>query len=432
MKLNYKRTFLVGLGFFSICAFWQLYDHVVPLILTGTFGVGEFVTGFIMSVDNILALFLLPLFGAISDRTRTKMGRRKPYLIAGTAGACLSMLLIPIAHARVVLWLFIAGLGLVLLFMASYRSPTVALMPDVTPKPLRSPANAVINLMGAVGGIIILLLIGIMLPSQVEQGVSVNYFPIFISCIAIMLVAVLVLVFKVKEPQLVREMEQESEKYGVEDEPELSEGKQRLEGVKLRSMLLLLASVVLWFTGYNAVTTWYSTYCREVFGLEAGGSALVMMVAQGAAIVAYVPVGFIAARVGRRKCIMAGIIMLAAAFGLGALFTSENWMMYGVFMLAGVAWATINVNSYPMVVEMARGATVGQFTGYYYTASMAAQVLTPTLSGALIENISYRLLFPYGAVFVALALVTMLFVRHGDSKPVPAASRLEAFDGMDN
>ncbi len=428
MKLNYRRTFLVGLGFFSICAFWQLYDHVVPLILTSTFGVRETVTGGVMAVDNVLALVLLPLFGTISDRTKTKIGRRMPYLIVGTLGACFSMLLIPLATARAALWLFVVGLGLVLLFMASYRSPTVALMPDVTMKPLRSPANAVINLMGAVGGIIIMLLSGIMLPKDTSTP---NYFPIFICCMCIMLAAVLVLVLTVNEPKLAKEMETESQAYGVGDEPEVPGTKQRMERAKLRSMLFLLASVVFWFMGYNAVTTWYSTYYLEVFKTGAGGSALVMMVAQGAAIVAYLPVGFVATRVGRKKCILVGIVMLALAFGLGGLFTSAHWLMYGVFVLAGIAWATINVNSYPMVVEMARGATVGQYTGYYYTASMAAQTLTPMLSGALLE-VNYRFLFPYGCLLVALSFVTMLFVHHGDSKPIPAKSKLEAFEDMDS
>ena len=428
MKLNYKRTFLVGLGFFSICAFWQLYDHVVPLILTGTFGVRESLTGSIMAVDNVLALFMLPFFGALSDRTRSRFGRRIPYLVVGTLGACMAMMLIPTANAMVSLPLFVVGLGLVLLFMASYRSPTVALMPDVTPKPLRSPANAVINLMGAVGGLIILLLSGILLP---KDDSAANYMPIFLCCAGIMLVAVAVLVITVNEPRRVAEMKAKSKAFGLEDDdkesPEASGGK--MEKAKVRSMAFLLASVVLWFMGYNAVTTWYSSYYLEVFGTGAGGSALVLMVAQGAAIVAYLPVGYVAMKIGRRKTILAGVVMLAVAFGCGALFTTAHWLMYGVFVLAGIAWATINVNSYPMVVEMARDATVGKFTGYYYTASMAAQVATPILSGALLE-VNYRFLFPYGCVFVALAFVTMLFVRHGDAKPVPAKSKLEAFEDM--
>ncbi len=428
MKLNYKRTFLVGLGFFSICAFWQLYDHVIPLILTDTFGVRESVAGSVMAVDNVLALFMLPLFGILSDRTRSRFGRRIPYLVVGTLGACMAMMLIPTANAMVSLPLFVVGLGLVLLFMASYRSPTVALMPDVTPKPLRSPANAVINLMGAVGGLIILLLSGILLP---KDDSAANYMPIFLCCVGIMLVAVAVLVITVNEPRRVAEMKAESKAFGLEDDekesPEASGGK--MEKDKVRSMAFLLASVVLWFMGYNGITTWYSSYYLEVFGTGAGGSALVLMVAQGAAIVAYLPVGYVAMKIGRRKTILAGVVMLAVAFGCGALFTTAHWLMYGVFVLAGIAWATINVNSYPMVVEMARDATVGKFTGYYYTASMAAQVATPILSGALLE-VNYRILFPYGCVFVALAFVTMLFVRHGDAKPVPAKSKLEAFEDM--
>lgn len=177
MKLNNKRTILVGLAFMSICAFWQLYDNIIPLILLNTFHLKDTVSGFIMSLDNILALFMLPLFGAFSDRVNTRMGKRMPFIVFGSILAAFTMLLLPIADLMQSMLLFFTALGLTLFAMATYRSPAVALMPDITPKPLRSKANAIINLMGAVGGIITLILITLLVPKTANP----NYFPFFIS-----------------------------------------------------------------------------------------------------------------------------------------------------------------------------------------------------------------------------------------------------------
>lgn len=434
MKLNYKRTFMVGLGFFAICAFWQLYEHIVPLMLKYTFGIGDGISGIVMALDNILALFMLPLFGVLSDRTHTRWGRRMPYIVIGSVGGALSFILLPLANRNGSLALFVLGLALSLLFMASYRSPAVALMPDVTIKPLRSKGNAVINLMGAVGGMIILVLTRVLLPSE-EAGAAYqpDYFPVFAVCAAIMIAATIALAVYVREPALVRQMQQDTKKYGVADEEEQPQvqGLPLEKGVK-RSMGFLLASVALWFMGYNAITTAFSRYCVERFSMDAGSSAMILMVATAAAVVSYIPVGNLATRIGRRKCIMGGVVLLAVAFAVGATFSSFSPVMYLLFVMAGIAWASINVNSYPMVVEMARDADVGKFTGYYYTASMAAQTVTPVLSGNMLQYMGYAWLFPYGALFVALSFVTMLFVKHGDAKPLPPKSKLEAFEAMDD
>ena len=460
VKLNYKRTFIVGLAFFSICAFWQLYDHVVPLMLKYTFHLEDTLAGGVMALDNVLALFLLPLFGMLSDKTRTRWGRRMPYIVIGGFAACAMMMTIPLVndfamqealtlpggytwHSLATFPLFIAALGLTLLLMATYRSPAVALMPDVTVKPLRSKANAVINLMGAVGGIIILGLTKVMLPGKPKEDAgltsySPDYFPIFWCCMAIMALATLILLWRVNEPKLTSQMAEDAKRWGVADEPQpaAEDGKApasaKMERPVRRSMLFLLTSVALWFMGYNAVTTAFSKYCVERFGLGADDSALILMIAQAAAIVSYIPVGMLSGRIGRKKCILGGVALLAVSFGIGGLFTSFSPFLYVLFITAGIAWAAINVNSYPMVVEMAQGSIVGRFTGYYYTASMAAQVATPVLSGAALQHIGYATLFPYGALFVALSFVTMLFVRHGDAKPQPPKSKLEVFDAMDD
>ncbi len=438
MKLNYARTLTVGLAFFSICSFWQLYDHVIPLMLKFTFNISDTVAGGIMAADNILALFMLPLFGSLSDKTRVKWGRRMPYIVFGSFAACATMMLIPIANQLASLPLFIAGLGLTLFFMATYRSPAVALMPDVTIKPLRSKGNAIINLMGALGGLIILLLTPVLLPSSPVEGdggvidYQPNYLPLFLLCMAIMAVSILVMLLRVNEPSLTKKMEEESKALGLNsNDEELSEDVNSgvdLSAKRKRSMLFLLASVALWFMGYNAITTSFSKYCAVQFGLGAGTSAMILVIAQAAAILSYWPVGIIATRIGRKKVILGGVLLLGASFAIGSTFHSFTPAIYPIFITAGIAWAAINVNSYPMVVEMARDADVGRFTGFYYTASMSAQTITPILSGASLEYIGYTSLFPYGAFFVFASFVTMLFVRHGDAKPIAPNSTLELYD----
>lgn len=422
MKLDSKRTIFVGFAFMAICAFWQVYDGIVPLILKNTFGVNDAVSGVIMALDNILALVLLPLFGSLSDRTSTRIGRRMPYIIGGTAAACVFTLILPAANQIRSLALFVAALGLVLISMSTWRSPAVALMPDVTPKPLRSKGNAIINLMGTVGGILALVAIGVLVP----KGDDPSYWPVFIFTSVFMLACLLVLLRTTDEPRLAEKMREESKALGVDGGETADTGHGEMPPAVKKSFAFILASIFLWFMGYNAVTTAFSKYANVYWGLEGGAYAYTLIVAQAAAVVSYIPVGIIATKIGRRKTIMGGVVLLAIAFASAAFFKSFTTLMFFFFALAGVGWAGINVNSYPMVVEMSRGADVGKYTGYYYTVSMAAQIVTPILSGAVLEyghlllgsadpNAGYVLLFPYGTLFVALSFVTMLFVRHGDS-----------------
>lgn len=444
LKLNNKRTILVGLAFLSICSFWQMYDSVVPLILRETFHMDESLTGIIMAADNILALFLLPFFGGLSDRTASKLGRRTPYIIAGTAAAVILMNLLPVldnsysrAAAPHKLVTFIIVLGLLLVSMGTYRSPAVALMPDVTAKPLRSKANAIINLMGAVGGIVYLGLAAALYPtSKVSQLSHVNYQPLFIIVSAIMAAAVIVLLFTVREPALAAEnqaLEQRHPEWNLAEDD--GNGSQTLPGPVKRSLGFLLASIALWFIGYNGVTTWFTTYVSKVMGEGLGGASTCLLVATAGAIVSYIPIGMAASKIGRKKTIHAGILLLASCFLAGflltTLFSSINAVMYAVFALVGLAWAAINVNSLPMVVEMCRGSDVGRFTGFYYTASMLAQVVTPVAAGSLMKSVGYRILFPYAAFFVAMSFVTMCFVRHGDSR-ADAKKGLAAFEDMED
>ena len=502
MKLNYKRTLCVGFAFFLICAFWQAYDTIVPKILTDRFGMSQFWSGAIMAVDNILALFLLPLFGILSDKTKSKLGRRTPFIIVGTLIAATALISLSFVdsmqldrlgniadinseEARAVLYdydyasplatpdgveydlaefaredfmkipatledgkanpdytnyvvparsayiaqeivgkdpsaliTFIAVLFVLLLSMATFRTPAVALMPDVTPRPLRSKANAVINLMGTIGGSLILGL-GMVLSTGATKNTYMPYTGYFCIVAGIMLVSLVVFLSTVRERKFVAEMEEISRENAIKegnDEDEAA-GDRKLSGAERLSLILLLASVVLWFFGYNAVTSKYSVYAGRVLQLDYNST---LLVANIAALIAYLPVGMIATKVGRKKTILAGIIMLSGAF-LTASFLDAGTplpVMMILFAIAGIGWATINVNSFPMVVELARGGNVGKYTGFYYTASMAAQTITPLVSGFLMDTLGMKTLFPYAAIFAAGAFVTMLFVRHGDSKPM--------------
>ena len=516
MKLNYKRIILVGFAFFLIQAFWQAYDNTIPMILTNKFGMSQAWSGAIMALDNVLALFMLPLFGAISDKHHSKWGRRTPFIVVGTLIAAVMLIALSFvdnaqlhhisdvaaiddpaaletiydreadetlltpggqkfvlsrqftkeeftqirsqitvdgaavtnpdytnyvvparqacawdatAKSPVTLVFFIALLLVILVSMAVFRSPAVALMPDVTLKPLRSKANAVINLMGSAGGILVLVL-GMVFATSAVRNSLMSYTGYFAVIAAIMLAALVVFMLTVRENEWVAEMQQQSVELGLEDKEEAATGERKLSVDEVKSLIFLLLSIVLWFFGYNAVTSKYSVYASNILHKDYN---LTLIIAQAAAIISYLPVGFIASKMGRKKTILAGVVMLTAAFTTASFMSAESptMLMNAMFALAGIAWATINVNSFPMVVEMCSGGNVGKYTGFYYTASMAAQVATPMLSGLLMDRMGMHVLFPYAAVFTALAFVTMLFVRHGDSKP-EVKRGLEALDEMED
>ena len=519
MKLNYKRTIFVGFAFFLICSFWQAYDNTIPLILTNKFGMSQAWSGVIMALDNVLALFMLPLFGAISDKHRGKRGRRTPFIVVGTLIAAVMLIALSFvdnaqlrhlsdvsaiddpaaleqiydrqanetlltpsgdkfvlsqkftqeefirirsqveqdgktvtnpdytnyvvparqacawdatAKSPATLVFFIVLLLIVLVSMAVFRSPAVALMPDVTLKPLRSKANAVINLMGSAGGILVLAL-GMVFATSAVRNSLMSYTGYFAVIAAIMLSALVIFMLTVREKEWAYEMQQQAVALGIEEETQEQEeaaGGRKLSVDEVKSLIFLLLSIVLWFFGYNAVTSKYSVYASNILHKDYN---LTLIIAQAAAIVSYLPVGFIASKAGRKKTILAGVVMLTAAFTVAAFLNAESptMLMNAMFALAGIAWATINVNSFPMVVEMCSGGDVGKYTGFYYTASMAAQVATPMLSGLLMDRFGMHVLFPYAAVFTTLAFVTMLFVRHGDSKP-QAKIGLEALDEMED
>ena len=511
MKLNYKRTLLVGFAFFLISLFWQAYDSTVPLLLTNKFGMSQGWSGVIMAIDNILALFMLPLFGSLSDKVNTRFGKRTPFIAIGTVVAAVALiavsfvdaaqlknieavsaiddpaalevlyesqgdaqLLTPEGDAFVLseiftkeeftaitskidgtsetnpdytnyvaparqayaaqvtaenpgtLITFVALLLIVLLAMATFRSPAVALMPDVTIKPLRSKANAIINLMGTGGGILVLVL-GIVFGTSKVHNSLMPYTPFYGLIAGIMLVSLFIFLTTVREKKWSEEMQADSIRYGIEEEVEDEDGEKRgLDKAELKSLICILLSIALWYFGYNAVTSKYAVYAANVLQKDYNTT---MLIAQGAAIVTYLPAGMIASKIGRKKTILGGVVMLAGAFGIASFMRagSPTIVMNILFAMAGIGWANINVNSFPMVVEMCSGADIGKYTGFYYTASMAAQIATPMLSGVLMDKMGMTVLFPYAAIFAALAFVTMSMVKHGDAK-VEAKTGLDAFD----
>ncbi len=443
LHLNYGQTVRIGFAFLSICAFWQMYNNVIPLMLTNTFHMNETYSGMIMSADNVLSLFLLPFFGGLSDRCRTRFGKRKPFILCGTVAAVFLMLMLPFLDNRYAAdpkagtkILFICILGCLLVAMGTYRSPAVALMPDVTPKPLRSKGNALINLMGAVGGILYLIVASILYSSSRTEGLAhVDYTVLFLVVAGIMILSLIIIMSAVDEISLGRKMLEFEESHPEDDLTETNEkGETYIPAPVKRSLAFLLVSVALWFISYNAIETWFTTYASRMWNMSLGSASLCLTIATGGAIISYIPIGQIASRIGRRKTILGGVLVLGSCFlalFVYTLFFQEfHPVLYVFFILVGFSWAAINVNSLPMVLEMCKGSDIGKFTGYYYTFSMAAQTVTPIAAGFLMNHIGYTTLFPYAAVFAFLAFLTMGMVRHGDHK-IQARKGLEAFD-VDN
>ena len=425
MKLNYKRTLLVGFAFLSICTFWQMYDSIIPLILQNTFKIGEAATGRVMAIDNILALFMLPLFGHLSDNTRTKLGKRTPYIIFGTIAAVCFMLMLPVFGKSENLLGFALCLGVTLFAMATYRSPAVSLMPDITPKPLRSKGNAIINLMGAVGAVISLALIKFLVPKEGKP----DYLPIFAIVAAIMVAAVVILVLTIRENALVKEMEETGGYESTEAElnEELSKGKKMPKDI-LKSLIFMLLCIAFFFIGYNAVTTFFSLYMTNYLGTKGGDFAGYLMIATIASVAAYIPSGFIATKLGRKKAIMLGLGVMGFCFLVMSFLRTAGAFMIPFFVIIGFGYACVVVNTFPIIWEMSKGSDIGKYTGYYYTASMAAQIVTPTVAGFLIEKVfkSYAVLFPYALCAMIISFLMLQNVKHGDSKPEAQKDKLEA------
>lgn len=552
MKLNYWKTLKVGLAFAIIMVFWTAYDYVVPLLLEHAYGLPNSIRGLVMGLDNLLSLFLLPVFGRISDKTHTKWGRRTPFIVVGTLVSVVLMIFVPIsansqlkdgealraqitatdspdysytdaagktynaeqiytmlfntgydnadycdhdflkqggindlqdyleialnpkdadgetteAYSRYVetginsyasdqvyekltknnttsLIIYMIILFFVLVAMATFRSPAVALMPDVTPKPLRSQANAMINLAGGAGGAVAFLIYTITLLIN-----PTGFIAIFVAVAASMVIMLALFLWLVKEPKMVRECEALCAEYGIsnddDDAPEQTEGEtpdseeiKNYKRSRFASFLLILASIFMWFMGYNAISSNLSIYLTKTLNLSSGLGGVISGISMGISAVAFIPVGMLAVKIGRRKSIMLGFGFATLSFILIFFFASSPSAaavyLYTIFyLIAGFGLIIANVNTFPMVVELASSGDTGKYTGFYYAATMSAQAITPFIAGLIMDKWGSKYLFLYSTVCVAIAILLMVFVKHGDSKAPPKQSKLEMLGAGDD
>jgi len=431
-KLDYRKTFLIGFGFFGTSVMWKLYNDYVPIFLqagnpafeTATkaagFGLGAALTGFVMTLDNIAGLFLLPLIGVWSDRVWTRIGRRKPFIITLAPIAIAAFLTIPLVVKAIPpalsgqsaelggsMALFMIAIGIFLLAMAGFRTPVISLMPDMTPSKLRSQANGVINLMGGLGGVIITL-IGAWL-----YGIDIAM-PFIVAGVLMAAAVIMLMIFVQEQRELT-------------DAPEAREEEQRLGALRSLgrvpaavrpSLLFMLASIFLWFVGYNAIETFFTSYGVQVLGIKENQASLLSSISYVTFILFSVPSGYLAARIGRRKTITTGLLVFAGLLLVGYLI--PNIIVIGAALaLGGCAWALVNINSLPMVVDTARSdASIGTFTGFYYLASQLAAIAGPVLNGVVIEQSgNYGLVLLMPVIFFILAAATMQRVTRGEARP---------------
>ncbi len=411
-KFNYGKIFLLGFGFFGVSVIWGTYNAFVPIFLADKFGLSAFMIGFFMTLDNIAALLIQPPVGAWSDKLRTPIGRRMPFILIGAPLGALAFGLIPIAA---ILPLFVACTSTLLLSMALWRTPVVALMPDITPSQYRSQANGIINFMGGIGAIFAFL------------GGSALYkmnpaFPFWLGSALVILSALLVFIF-IREPKEYDESPEET--------PGMIASLKEVMQDKDKSALRLLLAIFFWFVGYNAIEAFFTLYSVNQLGLnEADGAGLLGHLSLFFVLFALVA-GVVGARIGRRVSISLGLILLATLVTGIYLMAPETLItplaklpvlgtvrVISLFLMAaGIAWALININSLPMVVDMVELARVGTFTGLYYLSSTLAAIAGPNINGLIIEfsGDNYNSIMLLAPVFFVCALILMWGVRRGEA-----------------
>ena len=412
MKFNYGKIVLLGFGFFGVSVIWSVYNAFVPLFLANKFGLSPAWIGFFMTMDNIAALFIQPPVGAWSDRLRTPIGRRMPFILIGAPIGALAFGIIPVAA---VLPVFVACTSTLLLSMAFWRTPVVALMPDITPSPFRSQANGIINLMGGVGTIIASLV------GSTLYEINVN-FPFWMGSALVVLAAVLVFIF-IREPKEFEEREKQ---------PDMFQSLKEVAQDKDKSGLRILLAIFFWFLAYTGIEAFLTLYATKQLGIPEGDAGR-MMGHIGLFFVLFALVaGFLGSRIGRRITISIGIIAMAvlilgiAVFPAGLLSTTLTKLpvlgtirVINLFLMgAGIAWSFININSLPMVVDLTTAARIGTFTGLYYLFSTFSAIVGPNLNGWIVQlsGNNYNLMMFVSPVFLIVALVLMLGVKRGEAQ----------------
>jgi MFS family permease len=429
-KLNWGFTFLIGFGFFGTSVMWALYNSYVPIFLqagnpafdeklavqTFGFGLSATATGLIMTLDNIAAFFIQPIMGAISDRTHTRIGRRMPYILTCAPIAVLAFALAPLAPLMIPAELngqigeltglfafFVGALGVMLLAMAVFRTPVVALMPDLTPSSLRSKANGVINLMGGLGGVMAFL---------AGAALYKIYRPLpFWVAGALTMIAVLILFWKVKEP---KELVEASSREGVS----VFRGLRDVPPESARSLVFLILAIFFWWVGYNAVETFFSSYGVTTLGVSESTATMILSAGYITFIAFAIPSGFIAGRFGRKRTIITGLVIFAILLAV-AFFVPVVPAIIALLAVGGLAWSLVNINSLPMVVDISPSEeTLGTYTGLYYIAGTLAAVVGPILNGWVIDmtDSNYNMIFVVAPAFFVLAILCMLGVTKGEAK----------------
>lgn len=419
-RFNFGKTFLLGFGFFGVSVIWSVYNAYVPIFLANRFELAPALIGFFMTLDNIAALLIQPPIGAWSDRLRTPIGRRMPFILVGAPIGAAAFGLIPM---QTVLPLFVACTSTLLLSMALWRTPVVALMPDITPSRYRSQANGIINFMGGVGAIIAFLF------GADLYDLNPAY-PFWLGSALVILASLMVFIF-IREPK----------EYEVTDQtrPNLWLSFKKIVADKEKSPLRILLAIFFWFVAYNAIEAFFTLYSVNHLGLsESDGARLLGQLSLFFVLMA-LPAGLIGGRIGRRKTIMTGIVLLGSCMLAMFIIPAEtltiqltrlpvlgNVPVVGtILMLAGVSWALININSLPMVVDMTDDLHIGTFTGLYYLFSTMAAILGPNLNGIIINlsGSNYALVMLVGPLFMLLAFSMMLGVRRGEAKSQQPASK---------
>lgn len=431
LKLNYKNTLIIGLAFFGILMLWQVYNTYCPMILEYllklNFGEDKdyfYITGVIMALDNLVALIVMPIIGNLSDKTKTKFGKRMPYILIGTLAAALIFPFIALAFIINSLVGVIIAMCIILIIMQGYRSPAVALMPDLTPKPLRSNANGIINLVGYLGAIIAAgmgMIFVMKKDTPLTDAVSIAIYPFVITSV-IMLIIMIVLALKINENKLLEEMKDDL-KLGEElsETIEIIEEDKPLSKKDKKNMWILIFSIFFWFMAFNSIETFNSLFCQNIFN-DSGIHSMFTIILTFSSVFAFAVLSPLSKKIGRKWTVSIGLICMIIALLVMSIFAYnldpviENnpfVIIYICTILLGIGWALININSYPMMVEMASGKNIGKFTGYYYGASMLAQSITPILVGIIMSssNIGLKALYIYACIFMVIALLTFIFIK---------------------
>ena len=427
IPFDWKRTAIASLPFMGMISFWQVFDGLVPKMLTGTFGLDNTVTGVVMALDNIFGLFLLPWFGIMSDRCRSRLGRRTPYILAGSAVAAVAVPMIAVANNLGSLPLLIAMILVTLVAVCAYRTATIAIVADITPRPLRTKGDSVDKIVGYAGTGVMLVAISTLVPSVAHP----DYLPVFL--LQGVVIAVSAIVFRVflNERATVAKMHDESRAMGIdEDQVDASDddragGKERVTDPGLRrSIAILLAAIFFYYMSYNAMTTNISRYASDFFSMQGGSYAIINIVTIAGGLISYVPVANLSLKYGRKRVALVMGTLMVICPTLMWLSPSFSPLYYVLFLLMGASLGAVDLCVYPMIIEDCGAASVGRYSGYYYTVSMAAQVVTPILSGRIMD-VAESQLFLYVAVTGLAMCVFIALARHGNSMLIDEVFRHE-------